>query len=44
MKLKTKIMNLEKENVRLAKLIEDDPAKTKSKPGIILKDHKFKGS
>ena len=44
MKLKTKIMNLEKENARLVKLMEDDQTKTKSKPGIILKDHKFKGS
>ena len=44
MKLKTKIMNLEKENFRLVKLMEDDQTKTKVKPGITLKDHKFKGS
>ena len=44
MKLKTKIMNLEKENVRLAKLLEDDQNKVKQKPSMIFKDSKYKGS
>ena len=37
-------MNLEKENVRLIKIIEEDQTKTKSKPGIVFKDNKIKGS
>ena len=44
MKLKTKIMNMEKENLRLNKLLEDDPSKIKIKPSVLSKDNKFKDS
>lgn len=37
-------MNLEKDNNRLVKIIEEDQGKVKTKPGIILKDNKIKGS
>ena len=41
MKLKTKIMALEKENSRLAKVFEEEFQKTK-KPGIFFKDSRTK--
>jgi hypothetical protein len=43
MKLKTKIMSLERENDRLNKIISDEPQKIK-KTNFVLKDSRFKGS
>ena len=43
MKLKTKIMALEKENQRLIKLMEEEGQKPRQ-PGLIPKDTRFKGS
>lgn len=43
MKLKTKVMTLEKQIARISKNIEDEVQKPKQ-PGLLPKDNRFKGS